>query len=321
MIHGLALVCVWAIAGGETMPPNPVFKELTASGVATGDGKAYPLPAPSMGKQRTAKSQRAAIEKVGQGRFGFDDLTRKLTTAPFAWNIRTLRPPKEGQSAVRAVDVWFVAHGKWETLQSQDFLDSLAKKKGTQQSDKEVLKSGYLTEGEMKKRHLEAESTPQREVKYVYTTFALFDQVRLSATRLAVVTRSDSTVLAAAKMDPRFAEDPEYPNQWRLIHRDANADIYYGPPHPYTGAGVYVKVTRLIKPAGAIFVEGHLVFEEPYGWFEGGNMLRSKLPAILRTRVRRFRRQFAIVSKKQEQTLEKTPEKDSSTEPSQEKTP
>ena len=41
-----------------------------------------------------------------------------------------------------------------------------------------------------------------------------------------------------------------------------------GKPEPYSGgAAFYAKVTRLIKPENAIFVEFHQVFYEPRAWF------------------------------------------------------
>jgi len=39
-----------------------------------------------------------------------------------------------------------------------------------------------------------------------------------------------------------------------------------------------VKITRLGEPADAIFVEGHIVFEEPYGWFRGRQRAAIKGP-------------------------------------------
>ena len=119
----------------------------------------------------------------------------------------------------------------------------------------------------------------------------------MSATRRVVTTRGNDEMTAAAVIDERFDKDAEYPNQWRPILRDTAANISLGPPQPYSGAGVYIKVTKLAEPADAKFVEGHMVFEEPYGWFEGGNELRSKAPAMIQQRVKVFRSKLAIASK------------------------
>jgi hypothetical protein len=53
-----------------------------------------------------------------------------------------------------------------------------------------------------------------------------------------------------------------------------------------------VKATRLAAPAGALFVEYHVVFLEPQGWFRGTNLLRSKLPIVAQDLVRKFRRRM-----------------------------
>jgi hypothetical protein len=95
------------------------------------------------------------------------------------------------------------------------------------------------------------------------------------------------------KLDPRFAADGEFPNRWRSIDRLADEAEKLGPPRPYAGFGGYVRVTELREPAGALFVELHTAFQEPAEWFDGHNVLRSKLPLVTRENVRTFRRALA----------------------------
>ena len=66
----------------------------------------------------------------------------------------------------------------------------------------------------------------------------------------------------------------------------------------YSDAALYLKVTRLHEPRGALFGEGHVVFTEPYGWFEGANLLRSKLPPAIQQVVRDLRRELLKAKKK-----------------------
>jgi hypothetical protein len=288
-----------AVEPAETMPANPVFEELLEKGITMSDGKAYKLPSPSMHEGLTLAEQKAVIEKIAKSKnYSYEDLMDERTAAPVVISIRPLKEADEKSSAIREIDLWFVAHGKWETLNSKEFLDSLSKTKKGENKNEVVSKSGFLTDAEMKKRGLELASTPEREMKFIYATFSLFDQVEVSATRLAVATRSKTSLLGAAKMDPRFLEDAEYPNRWRPILRDAGGDIAYGKPHPYTGGGAYAKVTKLHEPVEGIFVECHLVYEEPYGWFEGGEMLNSKLPIVVKSRVRSFRSKLGVAEQK-----------------------
>ena len=55
---------------------------------------------------------------------------------------------------------------------------------------------------------------------------------------------------------------------------------------------MYFKITKLAEPAGALFVEQHIVFAEPTGWFDGNNLLRSKLPIAVQDNVRTMRKEF-----------------------------
>jgi hypothetical protein len=86
--------------------------------------------------------------------------------------------------------------------------------------------------------------------------------------------------------------DPEFPNQWRPVTREGGT-TGLGPATPWGGAGFYLKVTRLAEPAGALFVEQHVVFAEPAGWFGGANLLRPKLPLAVQDRVRAMRAEWA----------------------------
>ncbi len=295
----LFAACAEALAAAPAIETNPILSYLLDKGVMMSDGKAYKLPAPAMTDALDAASQKAAIEKIAGTRYTFEDLAQKTSSAPVIIRIRTLKAAEGESATIRAIDVWFIAHGKWETLNSKDFLDSLAKGKDSEGENRIVSKSGILTDEEMQKRKLKLETPEGQEAKFVYATFSLFDQVEVSATRYAVVTRGKDDLLAAARIDVRFDKDAEYPNQWRPILRDAAANISLGPSQPYSGAGAYVKVTRLAAPADAIFVEGHIVFEEPYGWFEGGNELRSKAPTMIQQRAKIFRSKLGIASSKQ----------------------
>ena len=146
----------------------------------------------------------------------------------------------------------------------------------------------------MAKRKLTATTNDGFEERFVYTTFSLFERVEISATRFAVLTKGKDFVLAAGKIDPRFDKDRDYPNQWRPLLRDAQAEIKAGPPHPFSHAGGYAKITRLKEPAGAVFIECHLVYEEDYGWFDGANLVKQKVPVMVQEKVRTFRRKLAV---------------------------
>ena len=45
-----------------------------------------------------------------------------------------------------------------------------------------------------------------------------------------------------------------------------------------------------------MFIECHMIFDEPRGWFGGANLLRSKLPLAVQEEVRNFRRRLSAAS-------------------------
>lgn len=291
----LMLVCVTAVvvAGEPVESENLLLAELLEKGVAMSDGSSVRLPPPTLPDGLDAAGQRAALEQVGGARHPVEELLRKSIVAPFVLSIRSLQTPA-GESPARAVDLWFVAHGDWDTLGSKEFVERLFERGDRSDPDGRVSKSGWLDEAALAKRKIDLRPQPDQEERYSYGTGVLFDRVELSTALRVLVTRRTESFLAVARIDPRFNGDPEYPNQWRSIARDLDnpQNVAFGPPQLYTSAGCYGKMTRLAQPAGAMFIEYHLVFEEPHGWFKGANLLRSKLPLVVQDEVRTFRRRL-----------------------------
>lgn len=271
---------------------NPILEELVKEGIKTSDGARFRLPAPTIAAGMDAAAQRAAIDKLLAGsRATFADLTSRDYQAPFILNIPTLRKP-DGKSAVRSVDLWFIAHGDWKTATSKEFLESFWKAAEERAPKRPAGKVGALTEAELAKRKIDVKNAPGREEQFVHTSVDLFDRVRVSATQHGILNRQDAQVLVAQKIDPRFTDDPEYPNQWRSLE-EADGEMKAGPPHPYTAAGSYAFATPLAEPKGAILFEYHMIFEEPEEWFGGVNLVRSKLPLAVQDQLRHFRRKLA----------------------------
>ena len=293
----LALSAGHAAGENAGVPENPIYKDLVERGIKFSDGKAVmKLPPPLLADNLDAAAQWAAIEKVRMP--AIPPRIWSPTPATLRWwsgsarfcGRRARAPP------VRAVDLWFVAHGDWDILTSQKFLESALK---TGQGPSEIVsKSGSLTDQELAKRDLRAADRGGYEERFVYSTFSLFDRVELSATRRVVLVRAKDSILAAGKVDRRFDKDRDYPNQWRPLVRDAQANIIPGARHPFDRAGGYAKITRLISPAGAVFIECHLVYEEDYGWFDGANLVKEKIPAMVQEKVRTFRRKLNVATEK-----------------------
>ena len=163
----------------------------------------------------------------------------------------------------------------------------------SQQKDAEVrvLGSGR-TDRIARSRGRPGPRKPQLPDRYVYTVFPLLDRVQLAAALCTVMSRTADSLIFATALDSRFAADKEFPNRWRSLKKLPGNKSERGPPRPYEGAAAYLKVTRLSDPKGAFLVEYHLVFVEPQDWFGGANLLRSKLPVLIQTQVRAFRKQL-----------------------------
>jgi hypothetical protein len=280
---------------------NPAYRALLEQGVKMSDGTAVKLQAPIMGDGLDAAQQLAAIAEEAEDRATVEELLAKTLYAPVVTTVRTVKKSKNNGPAVRTVDVWFIARGDWNTLTSKEFLESVLgaeEKKGKRSI---VSKSGTLTDEEMQKRKLTGKVADGYEERFLYTTFALFEEVQVSVTRFSVLTRRQDVILGAGTADPRFDKDEQYPNQWRPLLRDAQAEIVPGPAHRFAHAGGYAKITRLKAPADAAFVECHLVYEEPYAWFEGVNLVKQRLPVMVKEKIRTFRRKLTEAGEKKGQ--------------------
>jgi hypothetical protein len=292
-----------APAGQDSAGDNPVFKDLLAQGIKMSDGTTVKLRSPIIADGLDAAGQRAALAKVATARNPVKDILRKSYDAPVVTKVRNVNEQEDEKPFVRTIDVWFVIHGDWDKLVSKGFLESMTgddKGKGHI-----VAKSGELTKEEMRKRKLSVKTTEGYEERFLYTTFSLFERVQVSATRFSALTKGKDSILVAGKIDPRFDKDSEYPNQWCPLLRDVQAEIKPGAAHAFSRAGGYAKITRLKEPAGAVFVEFHLVYEEPYAWFDGVSLVQQKVPLMVKEKARGFRRKLTVASDGKGETKEK----------------
>jgi hypothetical protein len=295
-----AMVCyaltVLVSAGGTPAPQNALLTELVEKGVQMPDGQLVRLPPPTMAEGLNAAEQAAVLAKVAPGG-KVEEFMSRLSNAAYRLKLGTTpskRPPAQGKGPdlIRTVNLHFVVYGDWNVLISDEFSKSILKEGKPNNGDSGMVKkAGYLKATELAVRPgLSARSAPNMKEYFFYTTLELFDRVEVSDTRFGVATKTPMGVIVAAKLDPRFEKDREYPNEWHSINRNAAPQIAMGPAQPYSGAGFYAKVTRLINPKDAIFVEFHQVFYEPEAWFgEDDRLMTAKLGQAIPFKVRAFR--------------------------------
>lgn len=285
----LFLITVTAVPAKDHDKANPLYRELRDPGVAVGKDVKAPLPAPTMPDGLDTKAQREIIKTLAGQDYDLDDLLRQSVVAPHILRLRDLKP-SDREAPVRGVDVWFVAYGDLKTVANKDFQERLL------DSNRKESRGQALKTEDLAKRKITIKKEDEKHEGYGHVTFAFLDKIEISATGRAFWTQTDDSLLAATVLDPRFARDAEFPNQWRPLTRGDDGKIQVGPPNPYEGAAYYVKITRLAEPRGALFVECHVVFAEPVKWFDGANLLRSKLPAAVQTQVRAMRRELLKAS-------------------------
>jgi hypothetical protein len=269
---------------------NPVYDELMRRGVLVGPRETVRLPAATIPDGLTAAQQRQAIETVAEGAHTWEELTRRSPVAPF---LLKLSKDESDQAVGRRADVWFVAYGNLSTLENGEWLERQFKSTGNETDPDYGSVVKVLTESDLQRHGLQPPRRPD-DPQYVFAELTLLDRVRIAFTTRGVKTQTPESVMSASTFDPHFTNDLQYPNRWRPVLRDDNTGRrYLGKSYPYTGCGSYVKATRLIDPPGAILVEYHVAFAEPEGWFNGTNLLRSKLPILAQMIVRQLRRELA----------------------------
>jgi hypothetical protein len=283
----VALFAFATITTADCRAQNPVYNFLTTRGVPVGGDEVVKLPGPTLTDGMSVAEQRRAIEAVAGESHTWEDLTRKSVVAPFVLKISNGEGGSERRG--RRLDIWFVAYGSMKTLENQDFLQKQFKSATSEGDPDNASSSKILTEADLKSRGLKITGRPE-DTQYISIEFTLLDKVRLQGTTESTKSRTENSNIAASFLDPHFANDPEFPNQWRPVTRDDDGRRHFGSPQPYSGFGGYAKATRLIEPAGAILIEYHAAFAEPQDWFGGTNLLRSKLPILAQMIVRQLRR-------------------------------
>ena len=284
-MYALALA---ALTMAPAQPPakheteNALFKNLIDTGLDVGGKEKAKFPAPTMPDGLDKDKQTATIKALLAGEIDYAEYTRDAINAPsLMGKIRNI--PGAANTPARGVDVWFVVHGDFKLLEDDKFLDKLGS------GNKSGWKGGTLKKEELAARKIEIKD--EKRESYGFIEFDFLDKVRLKATGHAMWSRNGESVVAAAEIDPRFLNDKDYPNQWRSITK-MGGQLKYGDPNPWSGAAMYLKVTKLHEPAGTIFIEQHIIFVEPTGWFDGQPLLTSKLPLAVKDNVSTIRQQF-----------------------------
>jgi hypothetical protein len=261
---------------------NPLYKSLIESGLGVGADAKVKFPAPTMPDGLDAAAQTAVIKKLIGNDYSYDDFTRNAVPAPHILKLRDVSP-SDPKAPARGIDAWFIAYADLKALEDDKFLDRVAGAGGGSG------KSKALTDADLAKRKIPAGNAKSEQ--FGHLEFDFLEKVHLKVTGRVVWTRTDDSVVVVGEIDPRFNGDPEFPNEWQSIIKEGGV-TKLGPAQTWSSAAFYLKITKLAAPAGALFIEQHVIFAEPTGWFDGANLLRSKLPLVMTNNVRTMRKEL-----------------------------
>jgi hypothetical protein len=288
--RGIIAVALCAVgAAAPCHAANALYDLLIQEGVKVSPQVTLTLPKPAVEDGLSPDAQRQAIESLLAGRYDWETFTRRSVVAPFL--LKVSEGAAESGPIGRRVDLYFVAYGDLTALGRDNFLQDRLNLAPESDETEAGGKAHTLTIDELHQRGIDSSQEPD-DPRWVAVTSTLLGKVRISLTTRSLTTATGESYLVASIADPRFENDVQYPNCWRSLSVDDAGQRQVSGPQPYAGMGSYAKATRLTEPAGAIFVEYHIAFVEPHGWFHGTNLLRSKLPIVTQDMVRKFRRRL-----------------------------
>jgi hypothetical protein len=282
---------ILAAAAACQVGVNPVFEQISKEGIVTADGSVAIAPKPVMADGLTAAEQRKAIDSISEGNKNFESLTKGGVNAPYVLKISDVKPTKGESKTIRLVEFYFVIHADLKRLEDESFLKGQTEEREEKDDEQTKASGEEIKPEELKSLGITVAEGENRPERYYKGTFPLFGRVRVEGTGRSFYTSTEQSSLLASVLVPKFGGDEKRAARWIPLSRDEKTGkLVEGKPEPYTGAGTYTKATVLAEPKGAVFVEQHILFDEPKGWFNGANLLRSKLPIVIQDEIRRLRR-------------------------------
>ncbi len=286
------LLVAWTMTAAPGMAQDhPVFEHLLQVGIPLDADTAIKLPPPSLRSGLDAAEETAILNRV-RGRYPLPEFMRNSRVAPFNLQMTSVKNAQQ-QRTGQTLDLWFVCYGKLALISEHDLIEKFA---GLERpASEDGTQDHQLTVQELNARQIQI---PEKlDERYYYYQGLLLNRVHVGGVTRTVITRSADQTLIAAVLDERFLGDTQFPNQWQSQGRDEQGRIVLGAVTPYQGYGGYGQATQLQRPEDAILVEFHVAFHEPFGWFDGANLLRSKLPLMVQEKVRDFRSKLANLNK------------------------
>jgi len=252
-------------------------------------GEKRVLPDPMLGSGVDKDKERQILLKIAGNPVFLSEFLQDAKVAPAKMKSHDIRT-KQGTVCLR--DVWFVVYGELGEVNSQAGPFGDGAKKNVSDEGGIKITSEKVDDQELKSRGISVQDGPQVAELYIHQTGELFGDVFVQATNHILITGDADSRVVAFRTDPQFSNDPKLANQWRPA-RPPRGNTAVPNPTPYDGGISYTKITKLKSRPGALLVETHFAFWEPWGWFEGATPLRAKLQAAADANARRLRTDLA----------------------------
>lgn len=269
---------------------NDLYRSLTRDGV-TLSGTHVTFPAMMFRDDETPDAERKALRALAGSDNGVKELVRDSVTAPHILKVHDQKAA-DG-TIIRIADAWFVVRGDLAQFDP----GQVAGRKGGGKpfvAGNMRFMSKLLGDDELKSRGIQRTSLLLEF--YTHLTGEMLDRIHLDATDRARASRSPGSWAFASQTDRRFDDDAEYPNQWWPGVREKNKDQPLKPtgkPQRFEGGASITKVSQLVTVPGALMIESHFAFAEPFAWFKGDPILRSKFGVIAESQIREMRKKLA----------------------------
>jgi hypothetical protein len=272
---------------------NEVFSYVTVQGLEAG-GKKVVLPKPRFSDGQSGEEQRRILVELAGSE---EQLEAMMDNSPRAPNIfnRDETEANENAPVVRTTELWFVVYAdltRFDAASQVARIDGKSAESGQIKYECRVLKDADIGAAGIT-------LGPQSAGQSTWFTLIhgeLPNNVKFEVTDRGVATQTAESVVIATRTDPAFAKGKRPSNFWRKAGDDDGAGAgneRASAPHPYQGGISYTKVSRLGFKTGALIVEVHGAWVEPFEWFEGGGALSSKLKRAADEGIKKLREELA----------------------------
>ncbi len=267
---------------------NTVYHFVTTDGIKV-DGQQIKPDPPTFGDEMSQDEQLAALRRIAGSERGATEMMSDSISAP---HKLTIRDTKTKTHVVRSGDLYFCVRVDLNTIQPQKAFAAVqdrAVEAGNMRFEAKAVAAGELQViGEK----------PREDLWYVRAKLRLLDRIVATRTDQVASSRSEDSVIVAARTDERFNTGASK-NEWQTLTVKGSTETL-GTPRPYAGGAGYAKMTRLKGEAGRVIVETHFVYAEPLEWFDGAPILRSKFGLIAQDQIRRLRSELKKATTKSE---------------------